>query len=133
MDADRIRLTTSPLDIGEAFRCVCGPDAGGTALFVGTVRDAEEGRPIAGIAYEAYEGMAFKELAACAAKAEERHGARVAVRHRLGAVPAGEASVVVAAAAPHREQAFQACREVIDSIKESVPIWKTSFLPAGLR
>lgn len=131
MDLLRIRLTSSPLDIGEAFRCVAEPGLGGVALFVGTVRGSEEGRPIGGIGYEAYEGMALKELDACARKAEERHGAKVAVFHRVGTVPVGEASVVVAAAAPHRAEAFAACRETIESIKESVPIWKSSFLEPG--
>ena len=131
MESIRIRLTSSPLDVGEALRCVGGPETGGVALFVGTVRGFEEGRPIGGIGYEAYEGMALKELAACARRAEERHGAKVAVFHRFGTVPVGEASVVVAAAAPHRAEAFAACREVIESIKESVPIWKSSFLEAA--
>ncbi|MEK7747209.1 MAG: molybdenum cofactor biosynthesis protein MoaE [Elusimicrobiota bacterium] len=131
IDSPRIRLTSSPLDIGEAFRCVAGSGMGGVALFIGTVRGVEEGRPIGGIGYEAYEGMALKELDACARGAEERHGAKVAVFHRVGTVPVGEASVVVAASAPHRAEAFAACREAIESIKESVPIWKSSFIEAA--
>lgn len=122
-----IRLSEGRLSLQEAYEAVRGPGFGGIALFCGDVRAREAGRPIEAIVYEAYVPMALKELDRVAALAAGRHGARVAVIHRLGRVPAGETSVVVAAAAAHRPEAFKACREVIDGLKESVPIWKASF------
>jgi molybdopterin synthase catalytic subunit len=87
---------------------------------------------VAAIAYTAYDAMAEEELGRIAAEARERWpGARVALRHRLGVVAAGEASVMVATAAPHRAEAFAACRFLIDETKRRVPIWKKERLAGG--
>ncbi|MBI3300353.1 MAG: molybdenum cofactor biosynthesis protein MoaE [Elusimicrobia bacterium] len=122
-----VRLTREPLSLDAVYAAVRSPARGGVALFSGVVRASEDGAPISRIDYEAYEPLALKELARIAARAEESHGAAVEVHHRLGPVPAGEASVLVAAAAAHRAEAFAACREVIDRLKETVPIWKADF------
>ena len=123
-----VLLTHEALSLDAAYESVRSPRRGGVVLFSGVVRDTEAGRGIAAIGYEAYEAMALKELTRIAAAAEAAHGAAVAVHHRLGSVPVGEASVLVAAAGEHRAEAFAACREVIDALKESAPIWKADFL-----
>lgn len=123
----QVLLTREPLSLDAAYAAVRAPELGGIVVFLGTVRDDEEGRAIAAIDYEAYEPLARKELMRIGRRVEERFGARAAVQHRLGAVAAGEASVLVAAAAAHRAEAFAACRELIDRLKETVPIWKARF------
>lgn len=120
-------LTREPLSLDAVYAAVRSPERGGVVLFSGVVRNAEAGAAVAGITYEAYEAMAEKELSRIAAEAAHAHGAAIEVHHRLGVVPAGEASVLVAAAAEHRTEAFAACREVIDRLKETVPIWKVDF------
>ena len=122
-----VLLTRDPLSLDAVYAAVRSPKRGGVVLFSGVVRDLEDGAPVSAIGYEAYEPLAAKELARIAAAAEAAHGAAVTVHHRLGPVPAGEASVLVAAAAEHRAEAFAACREVIDRLKETVPIWKADF------
>ena len=116
-------LTRSPLDAGALLAEVGGPARGGTALFLGTVRD--DGGDTTGIEYTAYEAMADAELARIVAEAARRWpDARLAVRHRLGLVRAGEASIGIAAAAAHRAAAFDACRFVIEEVKRRLPVWK---------
>ncbi len=125
-------LSRDPLDVAALLASVEGVDLGGTAVFLGTVRRSAEDGDVAGIEYSAYDAMAEAELERILAEAGTRWpGARVAVRHRLGWVPAGEASVAVAAAAPHRAEAFAACRFVIDETKRRVPIWKKERLASG--
>jgi len=120
-------LTTDPLDLGSLLLDARGGD-GAICLFVGVVRNESEGRETTGIHYEAYGAMAEGEMARIAAGlAEEFPGARVLIRHRLGHLAVGEASVAVAATAPHRAEAFAACRAAIDRIKTRVPIWKKEF------
>ena len=123
-----VLLPREPLSLDAVYAAVRSPERGGVVLFSGVVRDTEGGAKIGAIGYEAYEPLAAKELARIVAAAEAAHGAAVAVHHRLGPVAAGEASVLVAAAAAHRPEAFAACREVIDRLKETVPIWKADFL-----
>ncbi len=126
------RLTRDSLDVPALLASVEGVDLGGTALFVGTVRRSAPDGDVAGIEYSAYEAMAEAELARIETEAAARWPlVRVAVRHRLGWVAAGEASVAVAAAAPHRAEAFAACRFVIDETKRSVPVWKKERLASG--
>ena len=124
---DRILVTRAALDPAAVERLVSSPDRGAVVTFSGVVRDSENGAAIAAIVYEAYESMALKELVKIVSGVEERTGAVVAVHHRVGEVPAGEASVVVSAASAHRPQAFDACRAAIDLLKVEVPIWKASF------
>lgn len=129
-----ILLTGERLSVDDAFRAVCRRECGGTALFVGTTRSPSEGRDVAELSYEAYEDLARRELARVAEAALTRHGlGAVYVAHRLGAVPPGEPSVVVAAAAPHRPAAFDGARELIDELKRQVPIWKRERWADGSR
>lgn len=125
-------LRTDPLPVGEASAFLAAPEAGGLSLFVGTTRRWTEGRETARLWYEAYEPMALAELGRLAAEAAERWPvARCCLLHRLGDVPVAEASVVVGVATPHRVEAFAACRWLIDTLKERVPIWKREAFADG--
>jgi len=120
-----------PVDLARLIAAVSGPDKGAIAVFLGTVRNEFEGRPTAALHYEAYDDMAERELLAIAEAAERRHNCRVALYHRTGTLALEEVSVGIAAAAAHRDDAFAACREVIEEIKRLVPIWKREIAPDG--
>jgi len=130
-------LTGDPLPVGEASAFLATPEAGGLALFIGTTRrwTDEEGaqpRETTQLSYEAYEPMAVAEFTGLAAEAFERWPvARCCLWHRTGEVPVAEASVVVGVATPHRAEAFAACRWLIDTLKERVPIWKRETFADG--
>jgi molybdopterin synthase catalytic subunit len=129
-----VLLTDEPLSLDEAFRAVRLPECGGTALFVGTTRSPSQGRVVEELEYEAYEELAAGELERVAAAAVRRHGlGAVYLAHRVGVVPIGEASVIVAASAPHRGEAFSGCRALIDELKRAVPIWKKERWAGGGR
>jgi molybdopterin synthase catalytic subunit len=99
---------------------------------VGAVRDHARGRPIRHLEYEAYPEMAVREMDKISAEAARRWpGTRVAIGHRSGHLEVGELAVVIAAAAPHRAEAFDACRFAIDTLKQSVPIWKKEVSTDG--
>lgn len=120
------------LDIARYVDHVRDLSAGAIATFEGTTRDHFAGRRVVELRYEAYAAMARRRLAAILREARSRHALRrLAVAHRLGAVPAGEASVFVAASATHRADAMEACRYVIDELKASVPIWKKEVYDDG--
>jgi molybdopterin synthase catalytic subunit len=105
---------------------------GGVVVFEGRVRDHHEGRAVVALEYEAYEELARREGARIVAEARVRFApARVAAAHRFGRLELGEAAVVVVAASPHRQEAFAACRWVIDRIKESLPVWKREHYADG--
>jgi len=127
-----IELTHEAIDVARVERAVHSPDCGGVVVFVGRVRDRSEGRAVRGMEYEAYEDMALARMRAIAAEVREQWATGpVAIVHRLGALDIGEASVAIAVAAPHRAAAFEACRAVIDRLKEDVPIWKKEFWADG--
>lgn len=118
-------VTTDAIDPAAVLERVGAPGDGAAALFLGTVRNSNEGRPVGGMEYEGYRGMARDQLAAIASEAAERAGSdRVAVVHRLGELAIGEVSVAIAVSTPHRAEAFQAARYVIEEIKKRLPIWK---------
>lgn len=124
-------LTTDPLDLASLL-VEARPGDGALCLFVGVVRNENEGQETTGIHYEAYGAMAESEMVRIAAGlAEEFPRVRVLMRHRLGLLSVGEASVAVAATAPHRAEAFAACRAAIDRIKKTVPIWKKELHSDG--
>jgi len=128
----RCWLSDRPLDTGAVTARVAGPGMGGIVVFAGAVRDQARGREIRHLEYEAYPGMAEREMERIADEAAGRWpGARVAIAHRTGHLEIGELAVVVAAAAPHRAEAFAACRFAIDALKERVPIWKKEFAADG--
>lgn len=130
--AGRCWLSEQPLDAGAVIARVAGPGMGGITVFIGAVRDHARGREIRHLEYEAYPGMAEQEMDRVADEAATRWpGARVAIAHRTGHLEIGDVAVVVAAAAPHRAEAFEACRFAIDTLKETVPIWKKEVATDG--
>jgi molybdopterin synthase catalytic subunit len=129
-----VLLTDEPLSLDAAFWAVSLPECGGTALFLGTTRSPSQGRVVEELEYEAHDELAVRELRRVAGEALRRHGlGAVYVAHRTGVVPIGEPSVIVAASAAHRAEAFDGCRELIDELKRSVPIWKKERWAGGGR
>jgi molybdopterin synthase catalytic subunit len=127
-----VRVQRQPIDAPALIRSVQTDADGAVALFLGTVRDHNEGREVSGLEYSAYEEMALRELERVRDQALERFEvSAAAVVHRLGLLEIGEASVAVAIAAPHRAAAFDACRFVIDTLKRTVPIWKKETFTDG--
>ena len=126
------KVTTEPLSIDEAYDAVRRPDCGATALFAGVVRDHHDGKEVVSISYSAFKEMAEKEFARIAGEAVGRWkvGA-VYIAHRTGKLAIGDASVVIAVSAPHRAEAFDACRHAIEALKKMAPIWKEEFYVAG--
>jgi molybdopterin synthase catalytic subunit len=130
----RATLVERPLDAAGLLAEVSAPVNGAVILFVGTVRDVNEGRGVTGIDYTAYAAMAERELGAIVSEASSRYGTpHVVVEHRLGALTVGEASVGIAVAHPHRGAAFDAARFIIEELKRRVPIWKREHYVDGTR
>lgn len=130
----RTAIVTDELRPADLLAEVSSAGNGAAVLFVGTVREVNDGRAVTGIDYRAYEAMAERELAAIAAEAAERFGTRdLVVEHRLGSLAIGEASVVIAVAHPHRAPAYEASRFVIEELKRRVPIWKREHYVDGTR
>ena len=128
----RAALRAEPLSVDEVLAEVRHPGAGAVALFLGTVRDDNDGRAVTLLEYEAYAPMAVAEMERIAQRIEaEISGARCAIVHRVGKLAVGEVAVVCAASAPHRTEAFAACRRLIDEVKAQVPIWKREHGPDG--
>lgn len=125
-------LTAGPISLDAVLAAVRGVERGGTCVFLGTVRAGPEEIGVTEIEYTAYDAMADAELDRILGETRERWPhARAAVQHRLGRVPVGEASIAIAAAAPHRPDAFAACRFVIEEVKKRLPIWKKEFRADG--
>jgi molybdopterin synthase catalytic subunit len=121
-----------PPSVDAVMEAVRGPGTGGVAVFVGLVRDHSQGKDVVKLEYEAYVAMAEKVFAELCDEIEARHpGARVAVEHRIGALAVGDVAVAIAAAAPHRGEAFRACQAMIDELKQRAPIWKKETGPDG--
>ncbi len=120
-----------PLSLDEVVEAVRATGAGGIVTFTGTVRDESRGRRVVRLEYEAYRPMAERALARIGEEVGAAHGARLAVVHRVGVLQPGEAAVVIAAAAPHRAPAFQACQECLERLKHEVPIWKREVFEDG--
>jgi len=125
-------LTRERISLDALLAAVASPTCGGTCVFLGTVRNGPDEHGVTAIEYSAYEEMVEAEFARLLADAGTRWpDARIAVRHRLGTIAAGEASIGIAAAAPHRAQAFDACRFVIEEVKKRVPVWKKEMRVDG--
>ena len=125
-------LSAEPLDLGRVIAEAASDDAGAVATFVGTVRRHSRGREVVRLEYEAFEEMAEPMLRRLAGELTEKHGlCEVAIHHRVGAVDIGEPSVVIAVSAPHRAAALDACREAIDTLKETIPLWKKEIYADG--
>jgi molybdopterin synthase catalytic subunit/molybdopterin converting factor small subunit len=126
------RLSDEPLSLDAVVEEVRSDEAGAIATFVGTTRLQSRGRAVERLEYEAYAGMAEKVMAEIAAALKERYEvAEIAIHHRTGTVDIGEASVVIAVSAPHRQDALAACRDAIDTLKEQVPLWKKEIYVGG--
>ena len=131
-ESGRAWLQAAPLSMEALLREVQGDDAGGIATFTGTVRNHSRGELIDHLEYEAYEPMAEKEMRKISRQVSERWPeVRIAISHRVGRLEIGDAAVMIAAAAPHRGEAFDACRFAIDTLKRTVPIWKKEFAESG--
>ena len=127
-----IRLTPEPINADVLTKRVARPGNGGICTFHGIVRDNMDGRPVVKLEYEAFEPMALQELDRIVRQVEERWGLTdVEIEHRVGELQIGEASVVIAVGAPHRAEAFEACRYIIDTLKTTVPIWKKEWYRDG--
>jgi molybdopterin synthase catalytic subunit len=125
-------LTSDPLTVEAVVAEVASDDAGGIATFVGTVRRGSRGREVEYLEYEAFEEMAEPMLRALADELTAKHGlTKMAVHHRVGRVEIGEPSVIIAVSAPHRAAALDACREAIDTLKETIPLWKKEVYSGG--
>jgi molybdopterin synthase catalytic subunit len=128
----RSRLTSSSLSLAELVAAVEHRNAGGIATFTGNVREHSRGKLVTRLEYEAYPAMAVASMDAIALAVEaEITGTKIALAHRVGRLEIGEAAVIIAASAPHRDEAFRACREVIERLKQDVPIWKKEFDSEG--
>jgi molybdopterin synthase catalytic subunit len=131
-DALMVFVTSEPLSVDSALAAVADPGAGGTCVFLGTVRDHSSGGAVTGLAYEAWEEQAVRRLAELGDELFERWPlCKAAFLHRFGELAVGEVSVVVACSAPHRAEAFEACRHGIEQLKRDVPIWKKEHLVSG--
>jgi MoaE-MoaD fusion protein len=130
--AGLFRVSDEPIGLDEVVRAVSSDEHGGVVTFTGVVRRKSRGKTIVRLEYEAYRPMAERKLAEIGAQlASEQPGVRVAIVHRVGVLAVGEVAVVIAASAPHRAAAFDACRAAIDRLKESVPIWKKEIADDG--
>lgn len=127
-----IQLVETLLDPAACERAVAAPTAGGTVVFIGTVRDQTQARPVVRLEFEAYSAMARREMLKIGQAALEKFAAqRVSIHHRTGTLGVGELAVVIAVAAAHRAAAFEACQFCIDTLKQTVPIWKKEVFADG--
>lgn len=125
-------LSDDPIDFGALVAAAARSSDGAHVVFAGVVRDHHEGHAVESIFYDAYRPMAEKEIGRIVAEVEARYpDAALAVVHRLGFLVVGDASIGIVATSPHRAEAFAACREVIERIKQTVPIWKKERGPEG--
>jgi molybdopterin synthase catalytic subunit len=129
-----VAITPLPLDLASLTSALVGDGTGAGAVtsFAGLVRDENQGRRVSFLEYEAYEPLAVRALNRIVDEAREAWpGARLAVHHRIGRLELGEASIIIVAAAPHRADAFAACRYTIERVKQIVPVWKHEHFDGG--
>jgi molybdopterin synthase catalytic subunit len=128
----QIEIHTEPLNIQACTDWVMSPDSGGIDVFIGTVRNATKNKPVLKLEFEAYNKMAINEIEKITKQAFEKWPVqKVLVHHRTGTLQVGEIPVVIAVSAAHRGAAFDACRYIIDTLKQTVPIWKKEFFEDG--
>jgi len=127
-----IEITAEILDRNKIISSVERPESGGICSFFGTVRNHSKERSVVRLEFEAYKDMALKELMKIASQIENRWSVNaIAIHHRIGTVKIGEDAVVISISSAHRDEAFKACRYAIDTLKETVPIWKKEILEDG--
>jgi molybdopterin synthase catalytic subunit len=129
---NRFAIVDEPLNASAVAALVADPGCGAVATFTGAVRDVNRGRRVERLEYEAYAPLAIRAFERIATEAAERWpGTTLAVHHRVGRLDVGEASVIIAAAAPHRADAFAVCRYAIERVKQIAPIWKREHFEGG--
>ncbi len=127
-----IKIVEKKINLQKAIEDAMGDECGAVSVFIGTVRNRNEGRRVRGIRYEAYKEMAEKHLKDIAGEIKRRWKTdRVSIVHRVGKLKVGEISVVVAVGTPHRADSFEACRYGIERIKKYLPVWKQEFYDGG--
>jgi molybdopterin synthase catalytic subunit len=127
-----IQLTLHPIDVASVIRFVQTDEAGAVNVFVGTVRQHTAARRVVRLEFEAYAPMALREMEKLATTAKQRWPVqRIAIHHRIGPLSVGEVAVVIAVATAHRQAAFEACQYAIDTLKQTVPIWKREVFEDG--
>ena len=128
----QITISGKPLDIQSGIEWVMSPQSGGIDVFIGTVRDSTKGKRVIRLEFEAYEPMALKEMEKIAAQAFEKWPVqKLLIHHRVGILEVGQVPVIIAVSCAHRDAAFEACRFVIDTLKQTVPIWKKEIFEDG--
>ena len=128
----QITISGKPLDIQSGIEWVMSPQSGGIDIFIGTVRDSTKGKRVIRLEFEAYEPMALKEMEKIAAQAFEKWPVqKLLIHHRVGILEVGQVPVIIAVSCAHRDAAFEACRFVIDTLKQTVPIWKKEIFEDG--
>lgn len=126
------RISDAEVSLDEVRKAVAHGGAGGICIFTGVVRDNADGKDVARLDYEAHESLALKEMQRVLEGVVAEHvGVRLAAVHRVGQLGIGDVAVCVAASAPHRDEAFTACRKAIDRIKDTVPLWKKEWGHSG--
>ncbi|MEK6478723.1 molybdenum cofactor biosynthesis protein MoaE [Catalinimonas sp. 4WD22] len=127
-----ILLSDQPLDINTALEAVNDGSAGAVDIFIGTVRNKTQERAVVRLEYEAYDSMAIKEMEKLAEETASKWPvAKIAIHHRKGTLYIGDIAVIIAVSTPHRQEAFEACKYTIDTLKQSVPIWKKEIFEDG--
>lgn len=127
-----VQILDTALDVKVCQEWVTSPKAGGITHFVGTVRNQTQGKEVLKLDFEAYVPMALSEMQKIAEEAKSRWRAeKVLIHHRIGSLGIGEIAVIIAVATPHRKASFEACAYAIDTLKETVPIWKKEFFEDG--
>ena len=124
-------IETTPIDTAQLEAKVSDVANGAVCTFIGQVRRNSRGREVAYLEYNAYIPLAKKQMQRLAEEAETRWNCQVVMQHRIGRLELGDASIVICVGSPHRAQAFEACRWCIDTLKETVPIWKREVCPDG--
>jgi molybdopterin synthase catalytic subunit len=127
-----LKITNEVLDITHCINWVMTPQAGGIDVFIGTVRDQTKGKKVVCLEFEAYEKMALSEMKKIADEMMKQWSLhKILIHHRVGVLQIGEVPVVIAVSASHRAAAFEACRYAIDTLKQTVPIWKKEVFEGG--
>ena len=127
-----IQIYDKALSVGSCSNMVQSDDCGGQTIFVGTVRNVTKGKKVVRLEFEAYVPMAIKEMKKIAEDAKNKWDCKkIAIHHRIGALAIGEIAVIIALSTPHRKAAFEACEYCIDTLKETVPIWKKEIFEDG--
>ena len=132
MEAKYINISERPLVVQEVIELVENPSAGAIDVFIGTVRNNTAARSVLRLEFESYDSMAIKEMNKIAERAKEKWPViKMAIHHRKGILEIGEIAVIIAVSTPHRKDAFEACQFAIDTLKQTVPIWKKEVFEDG--